>query len=850
MKKGTFNRWLICLILFVGHTTYAQQVMMQGWYWDYPKTATGSSWADTLRLKAASLAQAGITDIWFPPHAVASSGPTSNGYDPQDLFIGNTTTGLGTRAALNNMLGEFTAQGIRPVADVVFNHRDGGKPEANPPVQQYITNLYTAAKEPYPSDRFRCILPLGGNSGNGAGDYYFKISSKSQNARFFNYGYKVYMNTNKVGYQNLSDQTEMEPNGGGDCGQPDNNIQLGRNMVAYIDSTGCTADEFHLSIAAGDFNASGDTLYIYLTNTNGYADQRIYGIWCGSCNSDVVGKLIYQTYTDFSGLPSGRGQMNYNFFKPNDADLTTTYLSGDWDQMYFYYDYDQFQPQTADTLISYAKWNWTDLGVRGFRMDAAKHFTPSFVSQLLNELHDVNMDPPVVVGELYTTNTADLSNWVNTVIGGMNAGAQAAIHPKVFDFSLRENLRQACDVSSFDARNIFLGSAHDASGLSGYNVITFVNNHDFRDASGFASLIHNNPLLGYAYILTNNQLGLPSIFYPDYYSYPGGPNFSSYVPAGLPVITNELNELMNVFKTYVNNSPQAYYLNRFNTPYASNFSSGSSDKSLIYQMKSPTLSGTANSHDVLVAINFGNTPLQVTQQIDDETGSITSGSNFYKVAGTPGTSTLAVDQNKQVTMTVPPRSYGVWVQSTVPLALNLIQFSAAAQANNTVLTQWTVADDKEAAFYEIQRKIENDNDYVTIGKLQPKGIDGNINYNFIDMKPLLNEAMLYRLKITGKNGQEMYSDIQLVRINKDENGIKIKGNPVRNSLDLSIVSSTTEKMDLYIVDASGKTLKTQSCQLANGVQTKSIDMSDIAAGHYILVAKSQSVNTNIPFIKQ
>lgn len=96
----------------------------------------------------------------------------------------------------------------------------------------------------------------------------------------------------------------------------------------------------------------------------------------------------------------------------------------------------------------------------------------------------------------------------------------------------------------------------------------------------------------------------------------------------------------------------------------------------------------------------------------------------------------------------------------------------------------------------------------------------------------------------------MYSDIQLVRINKDENGIKIKGNPVRNSLDLSIVSSTTEKMDLYIVDASGKTLKTQSCQLANGVQTKSIDMSDIAAGHYILVAKSQSVNTNIPFIKQ
>src|SRR5579875_264941 len=111
----------------------AQQVLMEGWYWDYPKTSDGKSWADTLRLKAASLKQAGITHIWFPPHAVSSSGPSSNGYNPMDLFIGNQTTGLGTRAALNAMLTEFTNQGIAPVADVIFNHRDGGKAENNQP---------------------------------------------------------------------------------------------------------------------------------------------------------------------------------------------------------------------------------------------------------------------------------------------------------------------------------------------------------------------------------------------------------------------------------------------------------------------------------------------------------------------------------------------------------------------------------------------------------------------------------------------------------------------------------------------------------------------------------------------
>ncbi|RYE17446.1 MAG: alpha amylase, partial [Sphingobacteriales bacterium] len=187
MKKCLFTLALLqCLCLF----SVAQQVMMQGWYWDYPKTAAGFSWADTLRLKAANLKQSGITHVWFPPHAVASFGAGSNGYDPKDLFIGNQTTGLGTRPNLNAMLAEFTSQGIAPVADVIYNHRDGGSVETNPAVKDYINNHYNASKEPFPSDRYRVILPIGGSTGNGAGSYYFKFSSKSGDSRFNNYQFK------------------------------------------------------------------------------------------------------------------------------------------------------------------------------------------------------------------------------------------------------------------------------------------------------------------------------------------------------------------------------------------------------------------------------------------------------------------------------------------------------------------------------------------------------------------------------------------------------------------------------------------------------------------------------------
>ena len=392
---------------------------MQGWYWDYPKTAGGFSWADTLRIKAASLKAAGITHIWFPPHAVASFGPNSNGYDPKDLFIGNQTTGLGTRPALDAMLAEFTAQGIAPVADLIYNHRDGGQPENNPAVKAYINTYYTAAKEPFPSDRYRCILPIGGATGNGAGDYYFKIASKTGDNRFNNFGYKIYMQTNTVGYQGLPDLNESEPNGGGDCSQPNNDIFLGKNMFATVETTtGCNTDEFHLHINAGDFNAAGDTIFIYMNNTGGYSDHRIYGIWNAARGADIVNELQYQTYTNFNNMASGRGQMNYDFFKPNNANASTTFLNGDWDGMYFFYDYDQFQQKTADSLIAWTKWNWDQLGVRGLRMDAVKHFTPAFVGHMLDSMHAAGKDPSLVVYDA-------IGGGVGDVIG-YEEGAEAA----------------------------------------------------------------------------------------------------------------------------------------------------------------------------------------------------------------------------------------------------------------------------------------------------------------------------------------------------------------------------------------------------------------------------------------
>ncbi|MEI6900490.1 MAG: hypothetical protein WCL00_11480 [Bacteroidota bacterium] len=94
MKQFQLRRGVLsisfCLFLFyqfLSTSLYAQDFMMQGWYWDYPKTTSGFCWADSVRLKAQELGESGFTGIWLPPLPRASYGNSSNGYDcPTKLF--------------------------------------------------------------------------------------------------------------------------------------------------------------------------------------------------------------------------------------------------------------------------------------------------------------------------------------------------------------------------------------------------------------------------------------------------------------------------------------------------------------------------------------------------------------------------------------------------------------------------------------------------------------------------------------------------------------------------------------------------------------------------------------------
>jgi alpha-amylase len=826
MKRIYFakRRTLLFILFSIIYTfSFAQDFMMQGWYWDYPKAACSPSdnitvpWADNLNNKAVQLGDAGFTYLWLPPASRASFGACSNGYDPQDLYdlgeFGQGPTGLGTRSEVDALIVALTANGVNAVADVIYNHRDGGNWEDNPGVRDYILNYPVCSGEPttpYPlNGKVRYVLPLGGSSGNNAGEYYFKFSSASGSSGFNGRSYKIYAETNTTGFQNQPAENESEPNGGGDCSQGFNDLILGIDLIATQETTtGCNTDEFRVILTNSNFNTSGDFLYIYLSQENGDGtgiDIRPYGIYSTASNSDVISQLKVQTRTDFANLPSGQGGMNYLNFKPNG--INSTCLTNDLDFPYFFFDIEEGQSSSANVYSNFTEWLWNDVGYRGFRMDAVKHFEPALLSSILSHLDGQGISPGMLVGELFDNDANALKNWVNSV------NTPSGMNLRAFDFSLRQALKDACDAFGYDARNVFNSGMVDGANASGFQAVTFVNNHDFRDAG---QPVQNDPILAYAYILTNNRVGLPCVFYPDYFgaSIPNAPTVN---------LQSQINALMDVHRNYIFGSTSVDYLNRFGTTYTGNYSSGFANTTLLYQ-----ISGGLAGKEIIVAINFAGEALELSHTIN--TTNLITGETFYDVLGNSGTASFMVNGSSEINIQIPARSYAVWVNDgTVGLPVELSTFEVYPREREVNL-QWLSASEINFSHFEIERSIDGTR-FENIGNVQ--GTNQSL-YNFRDRQPIFNQTLYYRLKMIDLDGSYVYSDIRSARINNGMTNIKLLPNPTKGASSLFLDSQSSGEAIIEIRDINGHLLSTQSNFIREGNNTLELTTSELAQGVYFV----------------
>lgn len=229
----------------------------------------------------------------------------------------------------------------------------------------------------------------------------------------------------------------------------------------------------------------------------------------------------YPSYPDSAYLlfqyPSGSGRFpkDASDFYPNlqTCDVNPPYLGPSDPAFKFGEILAHAQSQVRDSLIVWGKYLRQVIGFDGFRIDEAKSIDPIFVgpwtAQADSGGYAVAEDFDGVDG---------IKTWLhycNDVFGG---------HASMFDFPLRFALQAMCNNTSgtYDMNQLD-GSGLVNSGVSGYNVATFAENHDFDRIGWDGSVdVGHNPIiydkqLAYAYIIFSE--GRPCVWFRDYYIY-------------------------------------------------------------------------------------------------------------------------------------------------------------------------------------------------------------------------------------------------------------------------------------------------------------------------------------------
>ncbi|NUN08387.1 MAG: T9SS type A sorting domain-containing protein [Ignavibacteriaceae bacterium] len=212
---------------------------------------------------------------------------------------------------------------------------------------------------------------------------------------------------------------------------------------------------------------------------------------------------------------SGRFPKNASHFYPNaqTCDVNPPY-HGPTDPLYQFGEWlAKDKASVRDSLIAWGRYLKQVLGFKGFRLDAVKHIDPAFMGPWLQQVNGNNY----AVAE-YFGGQGEIISWYNQT--KFTHGGNVA----VFDFPLRYSLRDMCNNTSGSYDMTWLdGAGLVNAGVSGYDVATFVENHDL-DRIGWDSSIANghdpiiyNKDLAYAYILFSE--GRPSVFFKDYFMY-------------------------------------------------------------------------------------------------------------------------------------------------------------------------------------------------------------------------------------------------------------------------------------------------------------------------------------------
>ncbi len=185
------------------------------------------------------------------------------------------------------------------------------------------------------------------------------------------------------------------------------------------------------------------------------------------------------------------------------------------------------------------------------------------------------------------------------------------------------------------------------------------------------------------------------------------------------------------------------------------------------------------------------------------------------------------------------------------LPVELSHFSGQANACATTL-KWIAESEESFSHYEVERSTDG-RTFQYLASINAQGGLFTQDYFYTDDQ-FEKSLQYYRLKLVDEDGSFTYSKVIAVQSNCDGlSKVILYPNPVSkeiSTLNLSILSLQEQEVEAYIVDASGRKIKTIQFRLEKGNNSIRWDVSDLIPMAYQVILESKNAPPRaIPFIK-
>lgn len=138
-----------------------------------------------------------------------------------------------------------------------------------------------------------------------------------------------------------------------------------------------------------------------------------------------------------------------------------------------------------------------------------------------------------------------------------------------------------------------------------------------------------------------------------------------------------------------------------------------------------------------------------------------------------------------------------------PLPVKLVSFKYYLQDQRKVLLKWEVAEQQDIRKYIVERSTDGRN-YSAIGSVEAN-TEISFTYQFTDNDPVRGLSY-YRLQIVEDNVRN-YSNILVVNLSENENGILIYPVPVTSALTINIKNSGLINTEAQLLSSEGRLLQ-------------------------------------------